>query len=104
MSAQPYHYIAISAFDFMSAGTKADAITRLLQRTGESFLGDQIKANGGLEFSVYRVGLPVGAVYPIEDYRPAGEAAGCYSFSGRYRFISTKGRQVVVQPPTNGYA
>lgn len=98
MSEQNYHYIAISAFEFMSAATFDEAITRLRLRTGEKSLREQIMFNGGLLFSVYRVDLPRGEVYPVEDLRPAGQAADKYAFEGRYKFITIRGRYDTVQP------
>lgn len=93
-----HHYIAISNFDFMSAETKDEAINRLFRKSGTPLIRSEIVHNGGLAFSVYRVDLPMGEVYPIEDLRPAGPAADCYSFEGRFKFITVNGKIEVIQP------
>lgn len=89
-STQPYHFFATTAICWETATTRAEAIRKVIKRSGKYVTGEY----GGIYVGTVRVEEPQSAKYAIEYYNPVGVKC-TEALSGHFKVVGKTVVQLV---------
>jgi hypothetical protein len=72
MSEQAHHYYGCTGFNWATAPTREEVITKLARDLGASVIRQSKKNNGGVYCWTCKVNAPQNTPYAIEYYQPKG--------------------------------